>query len=74
MTEPEHAFISTELSELRRSVDVGITRIDGRLALLVQRGEHLEKGVDDLEARITALERARWPLPGVAALTGTHPA
>lgn len=70
MPEPEHATITAELTELRRSLDVGFTRMDGRLALLVQRGEHIQKGLDDLEARVTALERGRWPLPGVAALTG----
>jgi hypothetical protein len=40
------------------------------LALLVQRGERTEKGLDELESRVTALERGRWPLRGVAALTG----
>ncbi|WP_127354456.1 hypothetical protein [Actinacidiphila soli] len=70
MTEPDHVTITAELTELRHSLDVGFTRMDGRLALLVQRGEQTEKGLDELESRVTALERGRWPLQGVAVLTG----
>jgi hypothetical protein len=70
MTESQHATITAELTEVRHSLDVGFTRMDGRLALLVHRGEQLEKGVDDLEARVAHLEHGRWPLPGIAALTG----
>jgi hypothetical protein len=70
MTEPEHATITAELTELRRSLDVGFTRMDGRFALLAHRGEQLEKGVDELETRVSHLEHGRWPLPSIAALTG----
>lgn len=38
-----------------------LTRIETKL-------DHAISGVDDHEKRIRALERARWPLPSLAAL------
>ncbi|QKV91712.1 hypothetical protein HUT19_08090 [Streptomyces sp. NA02950] len=69
-TEPDHAALSVELAELRRTVDVGFTRVDGRLALLDHRGEQAEEDVGQLAGRIRILEHGRWPLPSIAALTG----
>lgn len=70
MTPPESTSIVLELAEIRRSVDVGNATTQGQLALLVQRGDQTDKAVDDHEKRLDALERNRWPLPAVAALTG----
>ncbi|OAH11952.1 hypothetical protein [Streptomyces jeddahensis] len=67
-TDPERPVVPEELAELRRSLDVGLARIDGGLALLTQRDEQSAKEMDDLAARVAALEHARWPLPAVAAL------
>ncbi|MFE9645326.1 hypothetical protein ACFYO0_14655 [Streptomyces sp. NPDC006365] len=50
-------------------MEVGFTEQRGQLALLVQRGDQTDKKLDEHEARIDALERARWPLPSLAALT-----
>lgn len=69
MTPPESTTIALELAELRRTMEVGFTRVDGQLALLVQRTEQTDKTIDEHDQRITALERSRWPLPAVAALT-----
>ncbi|MBC9715535.1 hypothetical protein H9Y04_23585 [Streptomyces sp. TRM66268-LWL] len=68
-TDPEHPVVQEEHAELRRSLDVGLTRIEGHLALLTQRDEQSTKELDDLTTRITALEHSRWPLPTVATLT-----
>ncbi|MYW65126.1 hypothetical protein GTY65_13810 [Streptomyces sp. SID8379] len=68
-TDPEHPVVSEEFAELRRVFEVGLTRIDGELALLAHRDNQNVKDQDDLNARITALENTRWPLPTVAALT-----
>ncbi|MFE6890644.1 hypothetical protein [Streptomyces sp. NPDC057694] len=68
-TDPEHPVVSEEFAELRRVFEVGLTRIDGELALLAHRDDQNVKDQDDLNARITALEHTRWPLPTVAALT-----
>ncbi|MFE2188788.1 MULTISPECIES: hypothetical protein [Streptomyces] len=69
-TEPEQAALAVELAELRRTVEVGFTRVDGRLALLDHRGEQAEEDVNQLGGRIRILEHGRWPLPSIAALTG----
>ncbi|MER5302140.1 hypothetical protein ABT039_22155 [Streptomyces lasiicapitis] len=60
--------VALELSELRRSLEVGLARIDGQLALLVQRNDQMDEDVKDLHQRVTALERTRWPLPTLSVL------
>ena len=69
-TEPEQTALAVELAELRRSVDVGFTPVDGRRARLDPPGEQAEEGVDQLAGRMRVLEHGRWPLPSIAALTG----
>ncbi|MFE5912097.1 hypothetical protein ACFQ6B_23850 [Streptomyces wedmorensis] len=98
MTQPspsDPAAVALELERIRRTIEVGFTRTDGSLALLVQRHdqtdqtlkEHanridafdgrldtVERGETEQQkrdgARLDALERARWPLPSIAALAG----
>lgn len=67
-TDPDYSVAVESHAELRRGLDVGLARTDGRLALLAQRNDQTDKDVDDLAARVAALENARWPLPAVAAL------
>ncbi|MFD8075333.1 hypothetical protein OG937_18805 [Streptomyces sp. NBC_00510] len=62
--------VALELERLRRSVDVGFATTRGDLALLLQRADQTDKVLGEHEDRIEALERSRWPLPAVAALTG----
>ncbi|AKH81120.1 hypothetical protein AA958_01855 [Streptomyces sp. CNQ-509] len=69
-TETDTSAVVSELAEIRRSLDVGLARIDGRLALLSQRSQQMEREIDELTARVTSLEHSRWPLPSIAALTG----
>ncbi|MDH6624429.1 hypothetical protein M2271_002231 [Streptomyces sp. LBL] len=61
--------IALALAELRNALEVGLARIDGQLALLVQRSDQTDKAVEDLEQRVTSLEKGRWPLPTIAVLT-----
>ncbi|MEU4496162.1 MULTISPECIES: hypothetical protein [unclassified Streptomyces] len=68
-TDPDHLVVVEEFAELRRSLDVGLARIDGHLALLAQRNDQIDRDLTDLAARVGALEHTRWPLPAVAALT-----
>ncbi|MFG2963595.1 hypothetical protein ACGFZS_09925 [Streptomyces sp. NPDC048288] len=51
-------------------MEVGFTEQRGQLALLVQRGDQTDKQLADLEKRMDAMERSKWPLPSIAALTG----
>ncbi|MDI3420298.1 hypothetical protein [Streptomyces luteolus] len=67
-TDPEQTVVPEEHAELRRSIDVGLAQVDGRLALLTQRDERSSKDLDELSARVAALERNRWPLPALAVL------
>ncbi|WP_369228170.1 hypothetical protein AB5J52_19895 [Streptomyces sp. R39] len=62
--------MALELAELRRALEVGLARIDGQLAFLVQRSNQIDKAIEELDGRVTALERSRWPLPAISALTG----
>ncbi|MFF4738768.1 hypothetical protein ACFY2W_23225 [Streptomyces sp. NPDC001262] len=71
MTEPplhDPAAVALELERLRAVVEVGFARVDGSLALLVQRSDQTDKQLADHETRLDELERARWPLPSLAAL------
>ncbi|MBW5422210.1 hypothetical protein GKQ77_11665 [Streptomyces sp. BG9H] len=67
-TDGESAVVPEELAELRRSLDVGLARVDGRLALLTQHDQQTAKNVEALQTRVTALEHTRWPLPTIVAL------
>ncbi|UFQ14612.1 MULTISPECIES: hypothetical protein [Streptomyces] len=67
-TDGERAVVPEELAELRRSLDVGLARVDGRLALLTQHDQQTAKNVEALQSRVSALEHTRWPLPTIVAL------
>jgi len=60
--------VALELERLRGTVETCFARVDGQLALLVQRSDQTDHQLEDHEQRLQALERARWPLPSVAAL------
>ncbi|MDJ0465183.1 hypothetical protein [Streptomyces sp. H27-C3] len=66
----EPAAVALELERLRGTVEVGFARVDGSLALLVQRTDQSDRQLADHESRLDTLERARWPLPSVAVVTG----
>ncbi|MEV6397883.1 hypothetical protein AB0M39_24440 [Streptomyces sp. NPDC051907] len=68
-TDSDHLVVVEEFAELRRSLDVGLARIDGQLALLAHRNDQVDRDLNDLAARVGAMEQTRWPLPAMAALT-----
>jgi hypothetical protein len=69
VTPTESGQVALELERLRGSLDAGFARVDGSLALLVQRSDQTDKQLADHEARLDALEKSRWPLASIAALT-----
>ncbi|MFI1653954.1 hypothetical protein ACH4ZU_03295 [Streptomyces sp. NPDC020472] len=74
MTEPDPndpVAVALELERLRGTLEAGFARVDGSLALLVQRSDQTDKQLADHEARLDALERSRWPLASIAALTAS---
>ncbi|MGW2022030.1 MULTISPECIES: hypothetical protein [Streptomyces] len=60
--------VALALADLRSALEVGFARIDGQLALLVQRSDQTDKALEELEERVGALEKTRWPLPTVTVL------
>ncbi|MBG0853226.1 hypothetical protein I2W78_15555 [Streptomyces spinoverrucosus] len=71
MTDPDPndpIAVALELERLRGSLEAGFARVDGSLALLVQRSDQTDKQLADHEQRLDALERSRWPLASIAAL------
>ncbi|MGW2292824.1 hypothetical protein [Streptomyces phaeochromogenes] len=71
MTQPPPTeSVAVELEKLRGTMAEGFARVDGALALLVQRGDQTDRQLADHDQRLDTLERSRWPLPSVAALVG----
>ncbi|MEU6943342.1 hypothetical protein ABZ943_43300 [Streptomyces rubiginosohelvolus] len=71
-TDPNNPVaVALELERMRGSLEAGFARADGQLALLVQRSDQTDKQLADHEARLDLLERSRWPLASIAALTAT---
>ncbi|MFC9294369.1 hypothetical protein ACFTWH_00350 [Streptomyces sp. NPDC057011] len=68
MTDPSPSDVALELERLRGVVEAGFARLDGQLALVVQRGDQVDRQLADHESRLDALEKTRWPLPSVLAL------
>ncbi|MGW1151961.1 hypothetical protein ACWD45_11870 [Streptomyces rubiginosohelvolus] len=64
------AAVAVELERLRGTMETGFATVNGSLALLAQRTDQTDRALDDHEKRLDALERARWPLPSLAALVG----
>ncbi|MFF4661934.1 hypothetical protein [Streptomyces sp. NPDC001282] len=62
--------VAVELAEMRGEIRTGFAALNGRLDLALQRTEQMESDVAALEERVASLERARWPLPSLAALVG----
>jgi hypothetical protein len=65
---PTDPTVAVELERIRGTLDAGFARVDGSLALLVQRSDQTDKQLADMESRLDALERSRWPLTSIAAL------
>ncbi|MBV7696994.1 hypothetical protein [Streptomyces sp. TRM70350] len=71
MTDPDPndpLTIALELERLRGSLEAGFARVDGSLALLVQRSDQTDKQLADHEQRLDSLERSRWPLASIGAV------
>jgi hypothetical protein len=62
--------VAVELAEMRGEIRTGFAELNGRLDLALQRTEVAESDIDELQDRVAALERGRWPLPAIAAVTG----
>lgn len=70
VTPQESTQVAVELERLRGAVDTGFATLNGRLDTALQRTTQVEKDIGDLVQRVATLEKARWPLPSIAALAG----
>ncbi|WP_053649743.1 MULTISPECIES: hypothetical protein [unclassified Streptomyces] len=68
MTDPSPSDVALELERLRGVVEAGFARLDGQLALIMQRGDQVDRQLADHETRLDALEKNRWPVSSVLAL------
>ncbi|MFF0290843.1 hypothetical protein OG763_14215 [Streptomyces sp. NBC_01230] len=55
---------------MRGEIRTGFAELNGRLDLALQRTEGAESDIGELKDRVAALERNRWPIPAIAAVTG----
>ncbi|MEU0837741.1 hypothetical protein [Streptomyces sp. NPDC005969] len=62
--------VAVELAEMRGEIRTGFAELNGRLDLALERTAATESDIDALQNRVAALERDRWPLPAIAAVTG----
>lgn len=62
------SVLAVELERLRGTAEAG-RPVDGAFALLVQRSDQSDRQLTDHEIRLGELERRRWPLAGIGALT-----
>ncbi|MFD3790770.1 hypothetical protein [Streptomyces cyaneofuscatus] len=67
-TPSDPAAVAVELEKLRGTMETGFATVNGSLALVAQRTDQTDRILSDHEQRLDALERARWPLPSIAAL------
>ncbi|MDX2731021.1 MULTISPECIES: hypothetical protein [unclassified Streptomyces] len=70
MTPASGDRVAVELAEMRGEIRTGFAELNGRLDLALQRTEVAESDIGELKDRVAALERGRWPLPAIAAVTG----
>ncbi|MFJ3273979.1 hypothetical protein [Streptomyces sp. NPDC086776] len=70
MTPSSGDRVAVELAEMRGEIRTGFAELNGRLDLTLQRTESAESDIDELQDRVAALERGRWPVPAIAAVTG----
>jgi len=69
---PDQGVVVTpaQMYQELRALSDGVTRVEAKLDGIAQGLHDLGKDVADHETRLRSLERARWPLPTVAALAG----
>ncbi|MFC9330114.1 hypothetical protein [Kitasatospora sp. NPDC057015] len=62
--------VAVKLEHIRGIMETGFARLNGRLDVVSTRIAQLEDEVATLREEMEAVQRSRWPLPSLAALTG----
>ncbi|MGW2513667.1 hypothetical protein ACWC0A_30585 [Streptomyces scopuliridis] len=63
--------VAVALADLRGAVDVGFAKLDGRLDVALQRTDTVEREVQELKTKVSALEGKIWRFSLAAAAIGT---
>lgn len=58
------------LEDVRRTLEVGLAKIDGRLTSIEKHLDDTDSDLEALEGRVAGLERRVWQASGGAALIG----
>jgi predicted NBD/HSP70 family sugar kinase len=58
------------LEDIRRALEVGLAKIDGRLTSIEKHLDRTDSDVADLKTRVASMERRVWTASGAAALVG----
>lgn len=56
-TTSDPAAVAVALAELRGTMETGFANLDGKLALLAQRGDQNDRRLEAVEARLDVIER-----------------
>lgn len=56
-TTSDPAAVAVALAELRGTMETGFANLDGKMALLAQRGDQTDRQLTDHEARLNVIER-----------------
>ncbi|MET9954201.1 hypothetical protein ABZ135_21995 [Streptomyces sp. NPDC006339] len=72
MTPAESTQVAVELERLRGALEAGFARVDGSLALLVQRSDQTDRALDEQSSELKGLEKRVDALEADAKATATH--
>lgn len=74
MTSPinpaQDLVLELAITRLQGSVETKLAGIDGKLNMLISSDERTNAAVEDLQRRVTALERTKWLAMGAGVVLG----
>lgn len=71
MTAPsQDLVIELAIAKLQGSVDTNFAEVQGKLNMLVAADERTNAAVEELQKRVTALERTKWLAMGAGLVLG----
>ncbi|WP_327376188.1 hypothetical protein OG393_20915 [Streptomyces sp. NBC_01216] len=72
MTPAESGQVALELERLRGTLETGFARVDGALALLVQRSDQTDRALDEQGTELRGLEKRVDVLEADVKVAATH--
>ncbi len=62
--------VELAIAKLQGSVETKLAGIDGKLNMLISSDERMDAAVEDLQRRVSALEKTKWILLGAGVVLG----